>query len=165
MSAVNKESDDLIYKHFYSHGYHGIQDVSIQRIDKVNAKDDLLAKEGQWAYRLRSLKPNGLNESNFLFLSRTEGNVAESKILFLIQNYLLHTLLGNVSIFLFFFYTYFPFIFSVTHILSVRMLSFGTRACCPLARAELLMFELLRLFTVEVVARTFVFQWHSRNFV
>ena len=25
------------------------------------------------------------------------------------------------------------------------------------------MFELLRLFTVEVVARTFVFQWRSRN--
>lgn len=66
-SAVNKESDDLIYKHFYSHGHHGLQDVSIQLKDKVNAKDDLLAKEGQWAYRLRSLKPDGLNESDFFF--------------------------------------------------------------------------------------------------
>lgn len=50
-----------------SHGHHGLQDVSIQLIDKVNAKDDLLAKEGQWAYRLRSLKPDGLNESDFFF--------------------------------------------------------------------------------------------------
>ena len=29
--------------------------------------DDLLAKEGQWVYRLRSLKPDGLNESDFFF--------------------------------------------------------------------------------------------------
>ena len=67
MSSVNKESDALIYKHFNSHGHHELQDVSIQLIDKVNAKDDLLAKEGQWAYRLRSLKPDRLNESSFFF--------------------------------------------------------------------------------------------------
>ena len=65
------------------------------------------------------------------FLAGTEGNVAESKILFL-----LHTLLGNLSAIFPYFYTYFPFIFSATHILSVRMLSFGTRVCCPLARAD-----------------------------
>ena len=62
MSAVYKDCDDLIYKHFYSHGH----DI-IQLIDKINAKDDLLAKEGQWAYRLRSLKPDGLNESDLFF--------------------------------------------------------------------------------------------------
>ena len=67
MSAANRESDDLIYKHFYGPGHHGLQDVSIQLIDKVNAREDLLAKEGQWAYRLRSLKPDGLNESDFYF--------------------------------------------------------------------------------------------------
>ena len=70
------------------------------------------------------------------FLARTEGNVAESKILFLIQNYLLHNFLGNLSAIFPYFYTYFPFIFSVTHILSVRKLSLGTRVCCPLARAD-----------------------------
>ena len=137
MSAVNKESNNLIYKQFYSHGHHGLQDVSIQLIDKVSAKDDLLAKEGQWAYPLRSLKPNGLNESVFFFSQNREGNVAESKILFLIQNYLLHLhLVGNLSAIFPYLYTYFPFSFSVTHILSVRMLSFGTRLCCPLARAD-----------------------------
>ena len=52
MSVVNKESDDLICKHFHSHGHHGLKDVSIL-IDKVNAKDYLLAtslaSNGQWA--------------------------------------------------------------------------------------------------------------------
>ena len=36
-------------------------------IDKVNDKDVLLAREGQWVYRLRSLKPDRLNESDFFF--------------------------------------------------------------------------------------------------
>ena len=67
MSAVDKESDGLVCRHFYSHGQHGLSDVSMQVIDKVNDKDDLLAKEGQWVYRLRSLKPDGLNESDFFF--------------------------------------------------------------------------------------------------
>ena len=67
MLAVDKESDDLVYRHFYSLGHHGLSDVRIQLIDKVNDKDDLLAKEGQWVYRLRSLKPDGLNESDFFF--------------------------------------------------------------------------------------------------
>ena len=67
MSAVDKESDGLVYRHFYSHGYHGLPDVSIQLIDKVIDNDDLLANEEHWVYRLRSLKPDGLNESDFLF--------------------------------------------------------------------------------------------------
>ena len=71
MSAANKENDDLVYRHFYGPGHHGLQDVSIQLIDKVNAREDLLAKEGQWAYRLRSLKPDGLNESDF-FISQNK---------------------------------------------------------------------------------------------
>ena len=65
MSAVDKESDHLMYRYFYSHGHHGPPDVSIQLIDTVNDKDDLLA--GQWVYRLRSLKPVGLNESELFF--------------------------------------------------------------------------------------------------
>ena len=67
MSAANKDKDDTIYKHFHSDGHHGIQDVQIHLIDKVNAKEDLIAKEGQWAYRLRSVRPEGLNESDFFF--------------------------------------------------------------------------------------------------
>ena len=40
MLAVDKESDDLVYRHFYSLGHHGLSDVRIQLIDKVNDKDD-----------------------------------------------------------------------------------------------------------------------------
>ena len=65
MWVVYKESDDLVNRHF--RGDHGLPDVSIQLIDKVNAKNDLLAKKGQWVYRLRSLKPDGLNASDFFF--------------------------------------------------------------------------------------------------
>ena len=65
MSFVYKESDDLVNRHFHAH--HGLPDVSIQLIDKVNAKDDLLARKRQWVYRLRSLKPDGLNASDFIF--------------------------------------------------------------------------------------------------
>ena len=75
MSAARKESDDLVYKHFHGHGHHGLQDISIQLIDKVNVKEDLIAKEGQWAYRLRSLKPDGLNESDFFFSQNREARI------------------------------------------------------------------------------------------
>jgi len=67
MSATNKDKDDAIYKHFHSDGHHGLQDVNLNLIDKVNAKEDLIAKEGQWAYRLRSVRLEGLNESDFFF--------------------------------------------------------------------------------------------------
>ena len=61
--------------------------------------------------------------------SQNSGDLAESEILFLILNYLLYTLLGNLSPIFPYFYTHFPSIFSETHILSVRLLSFGTREC------------------------------------
>ena len=67
MLAVDKESDDLVSRHFYGLGHHGLSDVRIQLIDKVIDKDDLLVKEGQWVYCLRSLKTDGLNESDFFF--------------------------------------------------------------------------------------------------
>ena len=78
MPAVYKESDDLVYRHFYSHGHHGLPDVSIQLTDIVNDKYDLLAKEGHWVYRIHSIKTDGHNESDF-FLTTIEGNVAVSK--------------------------------------------------------------------------------------
>ena len=80
MSAANRGGDDLIYKHFNNHGHHGLQDVSIKLIDRVKAKEDLIAKEGQLAYRLHSLKPDGLNDSDF-FLDRIGGNVRVIRIL------------------------------------------------------------------------------------
>ena len=67
MSAANKGKDDTIYKHFHSDEHQGLRDIEVHLIDKVNEKDNLLAKEGQWAYRLRSVRPEGLNESDFFF--------------------------------------------------------------------------------------------------
>ena len=58
------------------------------------------------------------------FLARTGGNVAESKILFLIQNYLFYTLLDNL-------YAIFPYFYTCSNALlwHARILSFGTCGC------------------------------------
>ena len=109
MLAVDKESDDLVYRHFYSLGHHGLSDVRMQLIDKVNDKDDLLAKEGQWVYRLRSLKPDGLMRVTS-FLATIEGNVAVGKNFYCIL--------------------------SVIHIISVRLLSFGKRVLLGTFRSD-----------------------------
>ena len=55
-------------KYFCSEGHSGLNDVRIQLIDRVNGKDKLREKEGQWAYRLKTLDPNGLNENDFFFV-------------------------------------------------------------------------------------------------
>ena len=52
---------------FHGPGHNGIQGLSVQLIDKVTHERDLLDKEGQWAYRLKCIKPHGLNENDFSF--------------------------------------------------------------------------------------------------
>ena len=59
-SNIDKESDDFVYKHFHSTGHHGLRDVSVQIIDKGHNNEKLFIKEGEWAYRLQTLKPEGL---------------------------------------------------------------------------------------------------------
>ena len=66
-SANEKLRDDLIYQHFNGPGHNGLDDISVQLIDQVACGKDLVDKEGQWAYRLKCLKPLGLNESDFFF--------------------------------------------------------------------------------------------------
>ena len=61
----DKSRDDLIYQHFHGPAHSGIKDLHIQLIDRD--EKDLLDREGQWAYRLKSVKPHGLNESDFFF--------------------------------------------------------------------------------------------------
>ena len=56
-----------MYKHFHSPEHPGLQDVSVQIIDKVHTKDKLAVKEGEWAYRLQTLRPDGLNDSDFVY--------------------------------------------------------------------------------------------------
>ena len=45
MSAANMDKDDTIYKHFYSDEHHGLRDLEVHLMDKVNENDNLLAKE------------------------------------------------------------------------------------------------------------------------
>ena len=71
-SDSNKERDDLFHKYFNSPGHNGLVDVSIKLIDKVVEETKLQDKEGQWAYRLKSLHPHGLDECTFS-LAKTEG--------------------------------------------------------------------------------------------
>ena len=64
---IDKESDDFVYKHFHGPGHHGLRDVSVQIIDKVHNNEKMFIKEGEWAYRLQTLKPEGLNDSDFFY--------------------------------------------------------------------------------------------------
>ena len=38
---------DLIYKHFWGEGHHGLKDIQIQLIDSVSNMEDLRHREGQ----------------------------------------------------------------------------------------------------------------------
>ena len=75
MSAANKGKDDTIYKHFHSDEHQGLRDIEVHLIDKVNEKDNLLAKEGQWAYRLRSVRPVRVLMKVISFSARIGENV------------------------------------------------------------------------------------------
>ena len=53
---------------FLGPGHHGLEDVSIQLIDRVSGEESALRdKEGQWAYRLNCIQPQGLNISDFFY--------------------------------------------------------------------------------------------------
>ena len=49
--------------------------MSIQLIDKVSNTSDLLGKEGQWAYRLQTIRPLGLNENDFFYSQKIVARV------------------------------------------------------------------------------------------
>ena len=64
LSFEGRNKDDLLYRHFFGPGHHGLEDVSIQLIDRVSREESALrVKEGQWAYRLNCIRPQGLNIS------------------------------------------------------------------------------------------------------
>ena len=70
IGPAEKEKDDLLYRHFWSEGHNGLSDMSVQLIDRVNGEELLREKEGQWAYRLNTLDPHGLNDNDFFFFFR-----------------------------------------------------------------------------------------------
>ena len=58
LGRPEKEADDLLYRHFCSEGHSGLSDIQLQLIDRVNGEEQLQEKEGQWAYRLKTLDDN-----------------------------------------------------------------------------------------------------------
>ena len=68
MGPAERERDDILYQHFWSEGHNGLSDMRIQLIDRVNGEEQLREKEGQWAYRLNTLDPHGLNDNDFFFV-------------------------------------------------------------------------------------------------
>jgi len=67
LNGTEQEKDDFLYKHFCGGGHDGLRDVRIQLIDRVNGEEELRDKEGQWAYKLNTLRPYGLNDNDFFF--------------------------------------------------------------------------------------------------
>ena len=59
----NKSNDYSLYQQFHSLGHLGLEHVSIQLIDRAKGEKELRDKEGQWVYKLGTLKPQGLNEN------------------------------------------------------------------------------------------------------
>ena len=68
LDQAQRDQDDLLYRHFWSDGHNGLHDMKIQLIDRVNKIEDLRDKEGQWAYRLNTLSPYGLNTDDFFWV-------------------------------------------------------------------------------------------------
>ena len=68
LDRAQREQDDMLYRHFWSVGHSGLKDIKIQLIDRVNKSEDLRNKEGQWAYKLNTLSPYGLNTDDFFWV-------------------------------------------------------------------------------------------------
>ena len=68
LSEQDQMEDDLLYKHFWSEGHSGMADMNVQLIDRVSGREELRDKERQWAYRLNTLSPYGLNDSDFFYV-------------------------------------------------------------------------------------------------
>ena len=67
LSFEGRNKNDLLYRHFSGPGHHGLEDVSIQSIDRVSGEESALRdKEGHWAYRLNCNQPKGLNISDLI---------------------------------------------------------------------------------------------------
>jgi len=70
LRQAKKQADDLLYQHVCSEGHCELSDVRIQLIDRVNGDEQLQEKEGQWAYKLKTLDLNGLNDNVFFLQKR-----------------------------------------------------------------------------------------------
>ena len=71
---------DLVYRHFSGLGHLGLEDDSKQLIDRVSGEESALwGKEGQWAYRLNCIQPQGLNIRDFFTARKGRLGLESSK--------------------------------------------------------------------------------------
>ena len=68
LSMASRAKDDKIYQHFHSENHCGLEDVSVMLIDKCNTEHSLRGNEAQWAYRLNTISPKGLNVEEYVYL-------------------------------------------------------------------------------------------------
>ena len=64
LTAENKTKDNCIYRHFNQPDHQGLTDVRVRLRDKCYNEARLGDREAQWAYRLRSVHPLGLNSDD-----------------------------------------------------------------------------------------------------
>ena len=79
LSSGNKSNDDFLYQHFHSSGHLGLTHLSIQLIDRAKGERELRKKEGQWMYRLETLRPQGLNEDGGFYAQNRKTRVGARK--------------------------------------------------------------------------------------
>ena len=76
--------------------------MSIQLIDKVSNTSDLLGKEGQWAYRLQTIRPLGLNENDFFYSQNRRAPMAQ-----LVEHRAAMREVHNIYIYIYIFFFFF----------------------------------------------------------
>ena len=67
LNADQRGKGEMIYRHFNSNGHWGLEDMAIQLIDRVKEEKELREKKGQWMYKLGTLTPHGLNDSDSFY--------------------------------------------------------------------------------------------------
>ena len=82
LNEDQRGKDELIYRHFNSDGHRGLEDMTIQLIDRVKGENELREKEGQWIYKLGTLAPHGLNDNDGFL--RSKQKVARGNNIFLV---------------------------------------------------------------------------------
>ena len=60
----------MIYRHFNNNGHRGLEDMTIQLIDRVKEEKELREKEGQCMYKLGPLTPHGLNDNDGFYAQK-----------------------------------------------------------------------------------------------
>ena len=65
LTEEEKTRDDLIYRHCNGTGHLGFDHVKVQIIDGCASEERLREREAQWAYRIKSIAPQGLNVKDF----------------------------------------------------------------------------------------------------